>query len=88
MLDDESNKTQLESEIEGVKVDENILGGEYATKSPNPSISEASFQGFFTRYHSGLKRFISGFLMNPQDIEDVCQETFLRTYKCCIDADI
>jgi RNA polymerase sigma-70 factor (ECF subfamily) len=49
---------------------------------------DTSFPNFFARYHCGLKRFISGFLVNPQDIEDVCQETFLRTYKSCIETDV
>jgi RNA polymerase sigma factor (sigma-70 family) len=44
--------------------------------------------GSFKRYNLALKRFISGYLINPQDIEDVCQETFLRTYKSSMDSDI
>lgn len=91
MLDGESNKSQLKSEVINVNVDETITAGEFtskSTKSTKSLMSDTNFPSFFTRYHSGLKRFISGFLMNPQDIEDVCQETFLRTYKSCIEADI
>jgi RNA polymerase sigma-70 factor (ECF subfamily) len=88
MLDDESNHTQLEYEVMSNKVDKNSVDAESAKNALTPSVSDASFPSFFARYHSGLKRFISGFLMNPQDIEDVCQETFLRTYKSCIEADV
>jgi RNA polymerase sigma-70 factor (ECF subfamily) len=88
MLDDESNKSQLKSEVMDIKVDEKILNENEKVKSLNPSMTEENFQSLFARYHCGLKRFISGFLMNPQDIEDVCQETFLRTYKSSIEADI
>ena len=34
----------------------------------------------FTRHQGALKRFISRFLPNSYDIEDVSQETFLRAY--------
>ncbi len=35
----------------------------------------------FKRYKSALKYFISSYVVNSQDVDDVCQETFLRTYK-------
>ncbi|OGT82263.1 MAG: hypothetical protein A3J35_00220 [Gammaproteobacteria bacterium RIFCSPLOWO2_02_FULL_52_10] len=37
-------------------------------------------QEAFTRHQGALKRFISRFLPNSYDIEDVSQETFLRAY--------
>ena len=36
--------------------------------------------GAFEKHQSALKRFISRFLHNTQDIEDVAQEAFLRAY--------
>lgn len=41
----------------------------------NSAIHEA-----YTRHHVALKRFISRFLSNSHDIEDVSQETFLRAF--------
>ena len=81
----EPNITQLEYDVMSVKEDVKVLKADTSEISP---MSEASFLRFFTRYHCGLKRFISGFLMNPDDIEDICQETFLRTYKSCKEADV
>ena len=43
---------------------------------------EATVLGAFEKHQSALKRFISRFLHNTQDIEDVAQEAFLRAY-CC-----
>ncbi|MGJ8679387.1 RNA polymerase sigma factor [Paraglaciecola sp.] len=42
----------------------------------------------FTRYKSALKYFISGLVINSQDVDDVCQETFLRTYKSSLETEI
>lgn len=42
----------------------------------------------FKRYQSSLKYFIAGYLVNPQDVDDVCQETFLRTYKSSLENDV
>lgn len=42
----------------------------------------------FTRYKSALKYFISGYLINSQDVDDVCQETFLRTYKSSLKKEV
>lgn len=39
------------------------------------------FLSIFKQYENSLRRFISGFLVNSQDVEDIAQETFLRTYK-------
>ncbi|MFB1000195.1 MAG: RNA polymerase sigma factor [Colwellia sp.] len=42
----------------------------------------------FKRYRSSLKYFISSYVINPQDVDDVCQETFLRTYKSSIENEV
>ena len=42
----------------------------------------------FTRYKSALKYYISNYVINPQDVDDVCQETFLRTYKSSLEKDV
>ncbi len=42
----------------------------------------------FEKHQSALKRFISRFLTNSQDIEDVAQEAFLRAYSAERDTDI
>ena len=42
----------------------------------------------FQQSKSALKRFISGYLIKPEDIDDVCQETFLRTYKSSLQSEI
>jgi len=47
-----------------------------------------SVLGIFKRYQSSLKYFISTYLVNPQDIDDVCQETFLRTYKSSLESEV
>ncbi|MGL1958865.1 MAG: RNA polymerase sigma factor [Colwellia sp.] len=42
----------------------------------------------FQQSKSALKRFISGYLIKSEDIDDVCQETFLRTYKSTLQREI
>ncbi len=59
------------------KEDETLRGG-----------SDRSILGTFKRYQSSLKYFISTYLVNPQDIDDVCQETFLRTYKSSLENEV
>lgn len=39
----------------------------------------------FKQYKSTLQYFISSYVINSQDVEDVCQETFLRTYKASLE---
>lgn len=85
MLEDKSNVTQFKNDGINTQVDETSNS---CSRKEQATMSDASFLSFFSRYHSGLKRFISGFLMNPQDIEDVCQETFLRTYKSYNETDV
>ncbi len=42
----------------------------------------------FNRYKSALKYFISSYVVNSQDVDDVCQETFLRTYKSSLEKEV
>ncbi|KGK00106.1 RNA polymerase sigma factor [Thalassotalea sp. ND16A] len=50
--------------------------------------SSGSVTDIFKRYQSSLKYFIAGYLVNPQDVDDVCQETFLRTYKSSLEKEV
>jgi RNA polymerase sigma-70 factor (ECF subfamily) len=50
--------------------------------------STESILNVFTRYKSALKYFISGYVINSQDVDDVCQETFLRTYKSSLEKEV
>ena len=50
--------------------------------------SEKSVLSAFKRYKSALKYFISSYVVNPQDVDDVCQETFLRTYKSSLQKEV
>ena len=44
--------------------------------------------GMFKRYKSALKYFVSSYIVNSQDVEDVCQEAFLRTYKSSLENEL
>lgn len=55
---------------------------------PPENTHEDSILGAFTRCQSALKYFISGFVVNSQDVDDVCQETFLRTYKSSLESEV
>jgi len=50
--------------------------------------SEESVLSAFKRYKSALKYFISSYVVNSQDVDDVCQETFLRTYKSSLENEV
>lgn len=52
------------------------------------SNSDESIFNAFKRYKSALKYFISSYVVNSQDVDDVCQETFLRTYKSSLDSEV
>jgi len=63
----------------------------FKNKLPQDSNKESSVESILTvfkRYRSSLKYFISGYVINPQDVDDVCQETFLRTYKSSIENEV
>lgn len=42
---------------------------------------EAGFTALVRRYHAPLRRMLQAILRNPQDTEDVIQETLLRAYR-------
>lgn len=54
----------------------------------NKESSAESILTVFKRYKSSLKYYISGYVINPQDVDDVCQETFLRTYKSSLEKEV
>lgn len=47
---------------------------------PNKDDNSTRVMTAFKTHHGALKRFLSRFLSNAQDIEDVAQEAFLRAY--------
>ncbi|MCH7695469.1 MAG: RNA polymerase sigma factor [Proteobacteria bacterium] len=46
------------------------------------------FEDVFLGCHSGLKRLVSRYLHRPQDVEDVVQEVFIRSYQVNINKKI
>lgn len=54
----------------------------------NVENSGESVLSAFKRYKSALKYFISSYVVNSQDVDDVCQETFLRTYKSSLKSEV
>ncbi|GAA6173713.1 hypothetical protein NBRC116592_33830 [Colwellia sp. KU-HH00111] len=58
------------------------------TQNNNKESSVENILTVFKRYRTSLKYFISGYVINPQDVDDVCQETFLRTYKSSIEKEV
>lgn len=57
-------------------------------KEPKASQSEQSVMATFERYKAALKSFVSGYVVNAQDVDDICQETFLRTYTSSLQSEI
>ncbi|MGS2723348.1 RNA polymerase sigma factor [Porticoccus sp. GXU_MW_L64] len=47
----------------------------------NGTAGKTSVIDSFKRHEKSLRHYISGFFITPQDIEDITQETFLRTFK-------
>ncbi len=50
------------------------------TDSKTPVQAELSIFDTFSKHKNALKRFISRFVVKPEDIEDIAQESFLRSY--------
>jgi len=84
-LDNSVNTMRSEKDVMEFKKGEGTKNIKLDSHSPG---LDTSFPSFFSRYNNGLKRFISRFLLDPQDIEDICQESFLRTYKSLKDAEL
>lgn len=71
------------SESSGPKV-----GSPLNDKLSDKNSAKSLLLGAFQKHQSALKRFISRYLHNPQDIEDVSQEAFLRAYITSLDTKI
>jgi RNA polymerase sigma factor (sigma-70 family) len=50
-------------------------------KRPSSNQRFSTLLEVFIRHHDFLRRFIARFLSQPEDIEDILQETYLRTYQ-------
>jgi RNA polymerase sigma factor (sigma-70 family) len=72
-------------------IHENTLGinvNSNNNKQEDVENSGESVLSAFKRYNSALKYFISSYVVNSQDVDDVCQETFLRTYKSSLENEV
>lgn len=65
-------------------MDDNVI----SKNIPEEDTKTESILSVFTRYKMALKYFISGYVINSQDVDDVCQETFLRTYKSSLENEV
>jgi len=57
-------------------------------KKPGGAPAVDGISGLFLKHRSALMRYISRFIRQPQDIEDIVHETFLRTYAAEINTQI
>jgi len=62
------------------------MGGDMGTNSGDPDRNGIS--DVYLKYQTLLKRYMTRFLRQPQDIEDILQEAFLRSYVAEINMDI
>ncbi len=62
-------------------MDKNLNLKKPPKKESKINSSTESILDVYSRYKTALKYFISGYVVNSQDVDDVCQETFLRTYQ-------
>lgn len=69
-------------------MDENLISNKNPQKESETDSSTESILDVFTRYKKALKYYISGYVVNSQDVDDVCQETFLRTYKSSLEGEV
>ena len=69
-------------------MDSNVTSKNNLQENTKTDSSTESILNVFTRYKSSLKYFISSFVINSQDVDDVCQETFLRTYKSSLENEV
>lgn len=59
----------------------NTKNNEHAEARAEFEADERSLIESFKRHEKSLRYYISSFFITPQDIEDIAQETFLRTFK-------
>ncbi len=69
-------------------MDDNVISKNTPQKNEEAEKTPESILNVFIRYKSALKFFISSYLINSQDVDDVCQETFLRTYKSSLENNV
>ncbi|MBU2881493.1 RNA polymerase sigma factor [Psychrosphaera sp. B3R10] len=69
-------------------MDNNVISKNNPQENTKTDSSSESILDVFTRYKSSLKYFISSYVINSQDVDDVCQETFLRTYKTSLENEV
>jgi RNA polymerase sigma-70 factor (ECF subfamily) len=69
-------------------MDNNVISKKNLQENTETDGSTESILNVFNRYKSSLKCFISGYVVNSQDVDDVCQETFLRTYKSSLENEV
>ncbi len=69
-------------------MDDNVISKNNPQEETKTDRSTESILTVFTRYKSALKYFVSGYVVNSQDVDDVCQETFLRTYKSSLENEV
>ncbi len=43
--------------------------------------SQAAFFALYTRYHAGVKAHIAKYVQEPEEIEDICMESFEKAFK-------
>ena len=43
--------------------------------------SQAAFDALYTRYHASVRAHISRYVQDPQEIEDICMESFEKAFK-------
>lgn len=72
---------------------QNIIGDTVNLKNKkNQNVEDEgaveSIASVFKRFKSSLKYYISGYVVNPEDVDDVCQEAFLRTYQSSLSSEV
>lgn len=65
----------------GMKTTDNTIETDEDLADRVKSGSRAEFEELISRYSSRLYHYLYGKLSNPQDVEDILQETFLKAYK-------
>jgi len=69
-------------------MDDNVISKKKPKEDTKTDSATESILTVFTRYKMALKYFVSSYVINSQDVDDVCQETFLRTYKSSLEKEV